>query len=61
LSIYEESAAGVNFYWTVEDTPLAAAMHHHSTLFTGWNLVRVGSLLALAAVAMVAVSWQRES
>jgi hypothetical protein len=48
-------AAGVNFYWTVDDTPLAAAMHSHSTLMTSWNLVRAGSLLSLAAVAMVGV------
>src|SRR5579872_6204890 len=23
-------AAGINFYWTVDDTPLAVAMHNHS-------------------------------
>ena len=46
-------AAGVNFYWTVADTPLAAAMHNHWALFTSWNVVRAGSLLSLAAVAAV--------
>ena len=46
-------AAGVNFYWTVADTPLAAAMHSRPELFTTWNLVRGGSLLAAVAVAMV--------
>jgi hypothetical protein len=46
-------AAGVNFYWTVADTPFAAAMHSHPGLFTSWNLVRGGSLLAALAVAMV--------
>lgn len=46
-------AAGVNFYWTVADTPLAAAMHSRPGLFTSWNLVRGGSLLAALAVAMV--------
>ncbi len=46
-------AAGVNFYWTVADTPLAAAMHSRPGLFTSWNLVRGGSLLAAVAVAMV--------
>jgi hypothetical protein len=46
-------AAGLNFYWTVADTPLAAAMHTHFTLLTSWNVARVGSLLALAAVVMV--------
>jgi len=44
-------AAGVNFYWTVADTPLATAMHGHSALFASWTLVRAGSFLALAAVA----------
>jgi hypothetical protein len=24
--------AGINFYWTVDDTPLAAAMHNYSAL-----------------------------
>jgi hypothetical protein len=47
--------AGINFYWTVDDTPLAAAMHNYSALFTSWNLVRAGSLLALAAFAAVGI------
>jgi hypothetical protein len=48
-------AAGMNFYWSVADTPLAAAMHSHPALFTSWNVVRAASLLALAAVAMVGI------
>jgi hypothetical protein len=48
-------AAGINFYWTVDDTPLATTMHNHSALFISWNLIRAGSLLALAAVAMVGI------
>jgi hypothetical protein len=48
-------AAGINFYWTVDDTPLAATMHNYSALFTSWNLVRAGSLLALAAFATVGI------
>ena len=48
-------AAGVNFYWTVDDTPLAIAMHRRPALATSWNLVEAGSLLALSAVAMVGV------
>ncbi|HEX4807754.1 MAG TPA: hypothetical protein VH325_02415 [Bryobacteraceae bacterium] len=48
-------AAGMNFYWTVEDTPLAAAMRAHSTLSATWNLVRLGALLALIALTLVAV------
>jgi len=46
-------AAGVNFYWTVADTPLAAAMRSRPELLTSWNLIIGGSLLAAVAVAMV--------
>jgi len=46
-------AAGINFYWTVDDTRLAAAMSNYSALFTSWNLVRAGSLLALVAFAAI--------
>jgi hypothetical protein len=45
-------AAGINFYWTVDDTPLATVMHKHSALLASWNLIRGGSLLALAAIAL---------
>lgn len=45
-------AAGVNFYWTVDDTPLAAAMRSHHPLFVSWTLVQIGALL-LAAVAIL--------
>jgi hypothetical protein len=48
-------AAGVNFYWTVADTPMAVAMHGHSPLFVSWRIVGVGSALALAAVLAVVV------
>ncbi len=48
-------AAGVNFYWTVDDTPLATAMHNRPALAASWNMVEAGSLLALAAVAMVGI------
>ena len=48
-------AAGVNFYWTVDDRPLAAVMHNHLALLTSWNLVRAGSVLVLGAVAMIGV------
>jgi hypothetical protein len=46
-------AAGINFYWSVADTPLGTAMHSRPGLFTSWNMVRGGSLLAAVAVAMV--------
>ncbi|HET9305445.1 MAG TPA: hypothetical protein VFO46_05400 [Candidatus Sulfotelmatobacter sp.] len=54
LYAYLSAVAGsINFYWSVADTPLGAAMHSHPWLFTSWNLVRGGSLLAAVAVAMV--------
>lgn len=44
-------AAGINFYWTVDDTPLAVAMHSHSALLASWTAVQLGALaLAVAAV-----------
>jgi hypothetical protein len=48
-------AGGVNFYWTVDDTPLATAMRDHAALSASWNLILAGSVLALAAVAMVGI------
>lgn len=48
-------AASINFYWTVDDTLLATAMHNNSALFNSWTLVRVGSVLALAAVVMIGI------
>lgn len=48
-------AGGINFYWTVADTPLAGAMREHAVLFTSWNLVRGGSLLLVAAIAVVGI------
>lgn len=48
-------AAGINFYWTVDDTPLAKAIGNQSQLFGSWTMVGVGSVLALAAVAMIGI------
>src|SRR5258708_27099414 len=48
-------AAGVNFYWTVADTPLATAMHQHRALFVSWTFVRAGSVAALAALAVIGI------
>ncbi len=45
--------AGTNFYWTVDDTPLVAAMSIHPALIISWNLVKVGAVLI--AVVTVAV------
>ena len=47
--------AGVNFYWTVDDTPLAAAMHSHPALFICFRVVAIGSFVAFGAVVAVAV------
>jgi hypothetical protein len=46
-------AAGANFYWTVADTPMATVMHSRPALFAIWKLIRVGALLAFAAVVVV--------
>jgi hypothetical protein len=48
-------AAGVNFYWTVADTPLATAMHQHRALFVSWTLVRAGSVATLCALAVIGI------
>ena len=48
-------AAGVNFYATVDDSPLVAAMQAHSDFSLAWNLVAAGSIVALiGALAMLA-------
>ena len=41
--------AGVNLYWTVDDTPLVGVMRLHATLFTFWRIVAWGAFVALAA------------
>jgi hypothetical protein len=48
-------AAGVNFYWTVSDTPLAAAMKSRPMLALSFRAVALGSLAALAAVVAIAL------
>jgi len=48
-------AAGVNFYWTIDDTPLAPAMYAHTALLSSFTLVERGSLAALLAVMVIAV------
>ncbi len=47
-------AAGMNFYWTVNDTPLATAMHAHPALFAMWNSIRAGAFLAAVTVSLAA-------
>jgi hypothetical protein len=48
-------AAGVNFYWTVNDTPLAALMKSHAMLALSFRAVAVASLTAFAAVVAIAL------
>ena len=47
-------AAGLNFYATVDDSSLAAAMQTHLYLSDAWSVVALGSVIALmGAVAML--------
>jgi hypothetical protein len=48
-------AAGVNFYWTVDDTPLATAMQTNAALRSAFQTVAGASLLGCVAVLAVAV------
>lgn len=50
------SAAGANFYWTVDDTPLAPALHAHPPLVAIWSIIRFGALLAFLAAASLLAS-----
>lgn len=47
--------AGVNLYWTVDDTPLIPAMHASGAMFAFWRMVAWGSFIALAAAVGGAV------
>lgn len=42
-------AAGLNFYWTVDDTPLGGAMRSHPGWSAAWDAVAAGSVLAFFA------------
>lgn len=55
FAILAAGAAGINLYWTVDDTPLAAAMKSHWALSASWNLVAAGSLLAFAVCAVAGI------
>ncbi len=47
-------AAGLNFYATIDDSSLATTMRTHLGLSAAWNVVALGSLLALTgAIAML--------
>src|ERR1017187_10611006 len=39
-------AAGLNFYWTVDDTPLGGAMRSHPGWSAAWDAVAAGLGLA---------------
>lgn len=49
------SAACINFYWSVDDTPLAVAMRSDWKLSTSWNLILAGSLLAMVVSAIASI------
>jgi hypothetical protein len=48
-------AAGVNFYYSVDDTPLGIAMRHHPALLAAFLTIGRASVVAFAAVVVVAV------
>lgn len=48
--------AGMNFYWTVDDTPLVAAIALHPALLLSWNLVRAGAVLFAVVTVVVGIS-----
>src|SRR5204863_144941 len=41
--------AGINLWWTVDDTPLVHAMQEHNLLSACWGAVEAGSLMMLIA------------
>ncbi|MGH7632651.1 MAG: hypothetical protein ACRENC_02900, partial [Gemmatimonadaceae bacterium] len=47
-------AAGVNFYWTVDDTALAKLLHSQWLLRGSFDVIVAGSQLALVAVVVIA-------
>src|SRR5262249_52016846 len=48
-------AAGVNFYWTVNDTPLPTVMRSHTELSPSFRAVALGSLAAFVVVITLAL------
>jgi hypothetical protein len=48
-------AAGINFYATIDDSTLATVMRTHPGLTTAWNVVALGSVLALMGAFAVLV------
>jgi hypothetical protein len=62
-AVLTAAAAGINFYWTVDGTPMANAMARHDALRFAFNAVARGGfgLVALAAfgAASVAFTWIR--
>ncbi len=48
-------AAGVNFYYSVDDTPLAMAMQRHPALRACFQVVGTGSFVAFFAVVGIAL------
>ena len=48
-------AAGVNFYFSVDDTAMAEAMRTHTPLWMSFSIVAKSSFVAFATVVAVAV------
>lgn len=48
-------AAGVNFYWLVDDTQVVAAMRGHTSFGLSHQFVALGSFVAFAAVIAIAL------
>jgi hypothetical protein len=48
-------AAGLNFYETIDDSALASAMRLHVSLSTAWNVVELGSVVALLGAITMAL------
>jgi hypothetical protein len=48
--------AGMNLWWTVDDTPLVHAMQEHQLLSVSWSAVEAGSLIMLIAALVGGLS-----
>lgn len=48
--------AGINLWWTVDDTPLVQAMQEHKLLSASWSTVEAGSLIMFIAALVGGLS-----
>jgi hypothetical protein len=51
-SCFAAILAGINLWWTVDDTPLASAMQRHASISASWDAVEAGSLMMLITVVI---------